>query len=627
MAQDRCVPVQVALQLLDDSSLGLARRYNEFQDAQQQLQSALRAIVNEHHGGFSNSIGTFHQIQASIQSSHDRVRTLKESLVDAKANLSTVKPELTNLAGASRNYADMLDVLTTIEQIQQMPEKVEAAISEKRFLAAVDYLQDALRLIRRSEMEDIGALNNMKLYLSNQEHSLTDILTEELHNHLYLKSPYCEEQWMSFVRAHQSSGSTQDFVHLADWEPRRMDVFLKELDVSVPLLEDTSRNPEVDSFHYIYVLIEALTKLGRLEDAVDSLERRLPTEMFKVGERTVVEIQQKHPAATGRSKKQAKDTTHKLAADSTAGTILNALTESLYSKYDAIAESHRVFHDVVNGIARREGFNAAHLTRGFTELWKMYQNEMRTLLHDYLSTGSDAINRSHQNVNGEANIFQYQRDRTKVGFEVLLTPQSALMMLQKCSFKIDQMEGEALQNKRDRDEIMATWQKFVPGLMSFSPTTVSSPDVLSRKHETSAGGHRLLVDPSVFNISYLLPPSITLITRLKRLIPRQSDFSNDNLSSFLSDFLVNVFQPQLEETLGELCSQSFLQVDAFQPHAHWSHYSDRPICKGTITFFEIITAFCRTLDELTHDQTFSQLLLTQMNSYYDKCNGWYKGEE
>lgn len=41
-----CVPAQVALQLLDESSLGLARRYDEFQDTQLQLQNALRAIVN-----------------------------------------------------------------------------------------------------------------------------------------------------------------------------------------------------------------------------------------------------------------------------------------------------------------------------------------------------------------------------------------------------------------------------------------------------------------------------------------------------------------------------------------------------------------------------------------------------
>jgi exocyst complex component 4 len=56
------------------------------------------------------------------------------------------------------------------EQLQLVPEKLEARISEKRFLIAVEILQGALRMIRRSEMESVGALSDLRVYLSNQEH-------------------------------------------------------------------------------------------------------------------------------------------------------------------------------------------------------------------------------------------------------------------------------------------------------------------------------------------------------------------------------------------------------------------------------------------------------------------------
>ncbi|KAK4986126.1 exocyst subunit [Elasticomyces elasticus] len=111
MASDSCVPVRVALQLMDSSSLGLADQYDQFQDVNQQLQSALRAIVNEHHQGFNSSIGTFHKIQASIHSSQTRVRQLKHGLIQAKASLRTTKPELKGLATSSQEYDDMLQVL------------------------------------------------------------------------------------------------------------------------------------------------------------------------------------------------------------------------------------------------------------------------------------------------------------------------------------------------------------------------------------------------------------------------------------------------------------------------------------------------------------------------------------
>jgi exocyst complex component 4 len=32
------------------------------------------------------------------------------------------------------------------------------------------------------------------------------------------------------------------------------------------------------------------------------------------------------------------------------------------------------------------------------------------------------------------------------------------------------------------------------------------------------------------------------------------------------------------------------------------------------------------LDNLPHDQAFSQLIITQIMTYYDKCYGWYKGK-
>ena len=46
MAGDNCVPIHVALKLLDPSSLGLASRYDDFNYTYQALQNALKTIVN-----------------------------------------------------------------------------------------------------------------------------------------------------------------------------------------------------------------------------------------------------------------------------------------------------------------------------------------------------------------------------------------------------------------------------------------------------------------------------------------------------------------------------------------------------------------------------------------------------
>jgi len=233
MTKDQCVPIEVALKLMDSSSLGLASQAGQFQQTHDQLQNALKGIVNEHHQGFNSSIGTFHQIQSSLQNSQHRVRTLKGSLVAAKSSLSTAKPELREFATTSQNYDEMLQMLDTIEKLQLVPERLEARISEKRFLTAVDILQDALRMIRRTEMEKIGALSDLRTYLSNQEVSLTDILIEELHSHLYLKSPYCEDRWKEYAQ-NQVKGDLSQRAQ-TDARGRLLYYFLDGLDTSEPV--------------------------------------------------------------------------------------------------------------------------------------------------------------------------------------------------------------------------------------------------------------------------------------------------------------------------------------------------------------------------------------------------------
>ncbi|RYO57984.1 putative exocyst complex component [Alternaria tenuissima] len=608
MTKDQCVPIEVALKLMDSSSLGLANQAGQFQQTHDQLQNALKGIVNEHHQGFNSSIGTFHQIQSSLQSSQHRVRTLKGSLVTAKSQLSTAKPELKEFATTSQNYDEMLQMLDTIEKLQLVPERLEARISEKRFLTAVDILQDALRMIRKTEMEKIGALSDLRTYLSNQEVSLTDILIEELHSHLYLKSPYCEDRWKEYAQ-NQVKGDLSQRAQ-TDARGRLLYYFLDGLDTSEPMTDDSTHNPETDTFQYIRLVIEALNKMSRLDMAVDTIEQRLPVELFKVVDKSNNEVAQRHPSILRAysAKKKGKAKTE-VENEDVRTTLLNDLMWTLYARFEAIAESHRVVHDVVAGIVRRENraASSATLTRGFKELWKLYQSEMRSLLHDYLATDGEASYRGGQGQASTGSAFsRAPRDRNKR------------------MFKLSDVDTKATELSKEREDLEIILKTSVPGLVSDSKRPEDVNTNTTTNLDGSATGHKLLVEPSVFNMGILLPPSLDFLNRLKEVVPSNADISMSTLTSFLDDFLVNVFHPQLDETLIELCSQTFIEIDSFNEDPHWSRHSKKPIFKGTAQFFTLITAFCKMLDNLPHDQAFSQLIVNQMDTYAQKCSGWYK---
>jgi exocyst complex component 4 len=608
MADDKCVPVQVALQLMDSSSLGRAHQYRQFQDTHKQLKRALKAIVNEHHQGFNSSIGTFHKIQSSIQTSQNRLRALKDTLGQAKVGLSSTRPELKGLASTSQSYDEMLQVLSQIEQLRLVTDKLEARISEKRFLTAVEVLQDALRMLRRPEMDNIGALSDLRIYLANQEMSLTDILIEELHSHLYLKSPYCQDRWRAHAKE-QSNGASSEGKDAVTPAVQPLYQFLEDFDLSVPIIEDAARNPEADSFYYIQLLVESLNKMGRLDVAVNAIEQRLPIELFKVVDKTNNEVDQRHPVSLrGNSRNSTGKLELGTGDDDIRAVVVYDLLWSLYAKFEAIAEGHRVFHDVVTAIAKRENLrNQESLTGSFKELWMLYQNEIRSLLHDYLATDSNMY-RMSQSV--DPNVMIFKRGQRKKDKKI---------------FSLADTDPKSVEMTTEFEDLESILKSSVPGLVSGSRQAKGmTVDDKNQQTDGAATGHKLLIEPSVFNMGLLLPPSLAFLQRLKDIVPPRPDIKTSTLTSFLDDFLVNVFLPQLDETLMKLSSQVFEEPDVFQEDPQWTQLAKRPIFRGASAFFNLITAFCRMLDTIPHDQAFSQLIITQMVAYYERCCDWYK---
>lgn len=145
-------------------------------------------------------------------------------------------------------------------------------------------------------------------------------------------------------------------------------------------------------------------------------------------------------------------------------------------------------------------------------------------------------------------------------------------------FKLSDIDQNS-EMKAEQDELDEILKSSVPGLVSKSRQKASTTDASQSKQNNSGTGHKILLDPSVFNMRLLLPPSLSFIQRLKDIVPVDSDISMNTLTSFLDDFMVNVFLPQLDETVTDLCTLSFIASDAFTEDPQWTRVSPRPIFK------------------------------------------------
>ncbi|KAL2760804.1 hypothetical protein ACRALDRAFT_1038258 [Sodiomyces alcalophilus JCM 7366] len=618
MCETDCIPVQLALQLLDTSSVGRAHEYDKFQETYDYLQNSLKGIVHEHHQGFNSSIGTFHKIQGSIQASQKRVRTLKESLAAAKTSLCTTDPDLKKLSATSQAYDGLLATLNELEELRVVPDQLEARISEKRFVSAVDVLQNALRKLRKPELDEISALSDLRSYLANQDTVLMDILVEELHEHLYLKSPYCQERWQGLAKNQGASkgpyaDSTSNILPFHEC--------VEAIDFERAAIEDPAQNPEADTFSYIGLLVEALNKLGRLEAAVDILKQRMPVELFGIVNYTTNEVDQRYPSSL-RGSSANTEGLHIYGSQETRmrSDVIHDLLWTLYGKFEAIAEAHRVFHETIKALIRREGAgNNSALLGSFKELWNLYQNEIRSLLHNYVTTDADLYHFSSSPKTGST---LGKKDAAREHL-----------------FKFAEADTKAPDIVAEYDALESIIRAAVPGLTDdrkggsdkkagsrLMLDTVGSRRGPAAGYEAKQGSesHKSLVEPSVFNMSLLLPPTLVFLQRLRAIVPPGSDLATSTLTTFLDNFLVNVFQPQLDETLNKLSDTIFGEADSFLQDQEWARVAKKPVFKGTTAFFTVVTAFCKMLATIPPDQALSSLIITQMMRYYDKCFGWYR---
>lgn len=145
------------------------------------------------------------------------------------------------------------------------------------------------------------------------------------------------------------------------------------------MVDDASSDLQTDSFRYIHMILEALDKVGCLDVAIDRIEQRLPVELFTIVDRTNQEVDLRHPAhLRGTGRLESMLLAHDFHDAMRRSEVLDDLLWTLYSKFEAVAEGHRVVHDVVLGIARRNGLRLlSKLTGSFNELWKLYQSEVR----------------------------------------------------------------------------------------------------------------------------------------------------------------------------------------------------------------------------------------------------------
>lgn len=197
VTEDDFNAVALALSLLDESSLGSNRA--EFESTQQLIEESLQGTVDDHYESFATAITLHNSVLSSLTNVQTSVSSSRRKLRDSREALGSKRGDLVQLWHRQQSVKEALRLLQTVEQLKNVPDRLESLLSRKQFLTAVNLLSKALKAIDKPEIVDIGATTDLRTYLKSQEGHMLDILVEEIHNHLYLKSAYCDRRWRGYV--------------------------------------------------------------------------------------------------------------------------------------------------------------------------------------------------------------------------------------------------------------------------------------------------------------------------------------------------------------------------------------------------------------------------------------------
>lgn len=545
----------------------------------------------------------------SISNSQQQISMVKEGLIKARADLSTRRPTLKDLRASSLKYKQMLEILDHIEELKLVPDKLEAQISQKQFLSAHDTLSQALRMADNEDLAAISALQPIRSYLLSQESSLFSILIEELHNHVYLKSPYCDSRWNIYIQENDDftnkEQALEDKIKFELSEKSStfsgsalLDDFLKNFDGENPLVEDPKKNSEADSFYYIRLIIETLANLNRLPSAFDLIHQRLPTELHKIVDKTIEEVNQRYPQNVrelrGPKFSQATILEQGFPSTDIRLAVLKDLTWTLYSKLIAVLQAHRVIYEVVRSISRRRG-NAQDkdlLQYDFYGVFRIIQSEIRSLLYSYIADKTQTPTRHQDMLDSLGLGSRRSRDRKRT------------------IFRYNGVDYEKDEFLSEFQTLRTTLNQTVPGLVS-NAYTKSEEQKLSPFAPTDlASSHTLLVTPNVFNIRVMLDPTVMFLQKAKAIFP-QLDKDNKETDAFLEEFLVNAFLPQLEDTLSLSFHRAMSNPDALLVDLQWNRVSKKPVLKAASSFIGLVRKTCRLLNTgYLYREKYANLIIT-----------------
>ncbi|CAN3376475.1 hypothetical protein DIURU_000138 [Diutina rugosa] len=448
MLDDRANPIELAVALLDDTSVGMAHKYPEFERIQRDTSRALRKVVNDEYEAFNSSIRSYHALLPMLDRVENDASGIRDMLDTSTSEMHTSSDALHDLHTTQTRLVEVLEILDAIDVVVKIPDQVDALVADKKLHMVYDVVAEGFRLGDKYKLWTLPALAGVHQQLESISNGMVDTIIDELHSEIYLKQVSLSAtrealmasnnpQLVSFRNLKESASLEQFIYNSANMDTTEIaDVFLgphkafissqlprlhnhhsqtvaQEVDYKVVL--DTTASPSEESYVYMYLLLATAHKLGRLHQVTAVLEQRAQSELHNVINRCTEYVKSVHTGAIEKlSKLQNFDHTHQTVVigdpnfSDTAVVVLVELFSAIFAQSLVVLMKHQVVSEIVPLLEAKASYN-------INGVWRTIRKEIGVIIDNYIynqQRQTDVIHTSLKNaineVKKKGDLFRFQ---------------------------------------------------------------------------------------------------------------------------------------------------------------------------------------------------------------------------
>ncbi|XP_074429288.1 exocyst complex component 4 isoform X1 [Larus michahellis] len=579
------------------------------EEAYEKCDRDLDELIVQHYTELTTAIRTYQSITERITNSRNKIKQVKENLLSCKMLLHCKRDELRKLWIEGIEHKHVLNLLDEIENIKQVPQKLEQCMASKHYLNATDMLVSAVDSLEGPLLQ-VEGLSDLRLELHSKKMNMHLVLIDELHRHLYIKSTNRvgqrnkEKGRISSLVKDASSVPLMDVTNLST--PRK---FLETSQFSTPgsssmretslleIKEDMELDPEENSAVFMGILIKGLAKLKKIPETVKAIQDRLEQELKQIVKRSTTQV-----ADNGYQRGE------NLSQENQPRLLLELL-ELLFDKFNAVAAAHSVVlghlqQTVASPCSQYDGDIKLY---DMVDVWVKIQDVLQMLLTEYLD-----MKNTRTASEPSAQLSYASSGREFAAFFAKKKPQRPKNPLFKFESSSHAISMSAYLREQRRE------------LYSRSGELQGGPD----DNLIEGGGSKFVCKPGARNITIIFHPLLRFIQEIEHAM-ELGPAKQCPLREFLTMYIKNIF---LNQVLAEINKEIEGVTKASDPLKILANADtmkilgvQRPLLQSAVIVEKTVQDLMNLMHDLSaYSDQFLNMVCVKLQEYKDTCTLAYR---